>query len=209
MTLDSNLDSDRRGPGVPGHLSDSCAAAAAGLSASDSDSARSHESRLGRLLQASRVYTSISPTPLRGPLPPPPRPFSVLFPSPPLHPSLPRSLAPSLPRSLPRSLYHALFLSLPSFSLSGPAPPHTGRRPQRPRRALPAFGIASNTLVRSRQSSSGPAGGASYGCHGHGGLGRGAAGPDRRCTTAAAGALESSFRTDPAICPIMLRHRYR
>ena len=47
------------------------------------------------------------------------------------------------------------------------------------------FGITSNTLVRSSQSSSGPAGGASDGC----GLGRGAAGPDRRCTTTAAGAL--------------------
>ena len=41
------------------------------------------------------------------------------------------------------------------------------------------FGIASNTLVRSGQSSSWPAGGASDGY----GLGRGAAGPDRRCTT--------------------------
>ena len=47
------------------------------------------------------------------------------------------------------------------------------------------FGIASNTLVRSSQSSSGPAGGASDGY----GLGRGAAGPDRRCTTTAAGAV--------------------
>ena len=44
------------------------------------------------------------------------------------------------------------------------------------------FGITSNTLVRSSQSSSGPAGGASDGY----GLGRG---PDRRCTTTAAGAL--------------------
>ena len=47
------------------------------------------------------------------------------------------------------------------------------------------FGITSNALVRSSQSSSGPAGGASDGY----GLGRGAAGPDRRCTTTAAGAL--------------------
>ena len=47
------------------------------------------------------------------------------------------------------------------------------------------FGITSNTLVRSSQSSSGPAGGASDGY----GLGRGAAGPDSRCTTTAAGAL--------------------
>ena len=39
--------------------------------------------------------------------------------------------------------------------------------------------------VRSSQSSSWPAGGASDGY----GLGRGAAGPDRRCTTTAAGAL--------------------
>ena len=45
------------------------------------------------------------------------------------------------------------------------------------------FGITSNTLVRSSQSPSGPAGGASDGY----GLGRGAAG--RRCTTTAAGAL--------------------
>ena len=49
------------------------------------------------------------------------------------------------------------------------------------------FGITSNTLVRSSQSSSGPAGGASDGY----GLGRGAAGPDRRCTTTAAGAIRA------------------
>ena len=42
------------------------------------------------------------------------------------------------------------------------------------------FGITSNTLVRSSQSSSASDG---YG------LGRGAAGPDRRCTTSAAEAL--------------------
>ena len=47
------------------------------------------------------------------------------------------------------------------------------------------FRITCNTLVRSGQSSSGPAGSASDGY----GLGRGAAGPDRRCTTTAAGAL--------------------
>ena len=60
------------------------------------------------------------------------------------------------------------------------------------------FGITSNTLVRSSQTSSGQAGGASASY----GLGRGAAGPDRQSTTTAAGALrgsvlnESSFRTD-------------
>ena len=42
-----------------------------------------------------------------------------------------------------------------------------------------------DTLVRSSRSSSWPAGGASDGY----GLGRGAAGPDRRCTTTAAGVL--------------------
>ena len=52
-----------------------------------------------------------------------------------------------------------------------------------PRRRL--FGITSNTLVRSSRSSSGPAGGASDGY----GLGRRAAGPDRRCKTTAAGEL--------------------
>ena len=52
-------------------------------------------------------------------------------------------------------------------------------------RHVPVFGITPNILVRSSQSSSGPAGGASDGY----GLGRGAAGPDRRCTTTAAGAL--------------------
>ena len=52
-------------------------------------------------------------------------------------------------------------------------------------RAHSLFGITSHTLVRSSQSSSGPAGCASDGY----GLGRGAAGPDRRCTTTAARAL--------------------
>ena len=49
------------------------------------------------------------------------------------------------------------------------------------------FGFTSNTLVRTSQSSSGPAGSASDGY----GLGRGAVGPDRQCTTVAtaAGAL--------------------
>ena len=50
---------------------------------------------------------------------------------------------------------------------------------------LRLFGVTCSTLVRSGQSSSGPAGGASDGY----GLGRGAAGPDRWCTTTAAGAL--------------------
>ena len=48
-----------------------------------------------------------------------------------------------------------------------------------------AFGITSNILALSSQSPSGPAGGASDGY----GLERGAAGPDRRFTTTAAGAL--------------------
>ena len=55
----------------------------------------------------------------------------------------------------------------------------------RQRPPMQLFGITSNTLVRSSQSSSGPAGGASDGY----GLGRRAAGPDRRCTTTAAGAI--------------------
>ena len=61
------------------------------------------------------------------------------------------------------------------------------RRFSRQRRGGVVFGITSNTLVRSSHSSSGPAGGASDGY----GLGRGAAGPDRRCTTTAAGALRA------------------
>ena len=67
------------------------------------------------------------------------------------------------------------------------------------------FGITSNTLVRSSQSSSGPAGGASDGYYW---LGRGAAGPDRRCAVrlprqgVRQGHSESSFRTDPSVCPI-------
>ena len=65
-------------------------------------------------------------------------------------------------------------------SAAATGPFHKGRI----QRAL-LFGITSNTLVRPSQSSSGPAGGRSDGC----GLGRGAAGPDRRCTTTAAGAL--------------------
>ena len=47
------------------------------------------------------------------------------------------------------------------------------------------LGVTFNTLVRSSQGPSGPAGGASVGYS----LGRGAAGPDRRCTNTAAGAL--------------------
>ena len=67
------------------------------------------------------------------------------------------------------------------------------------------WGPTDNT-VRSYQRSSGPAGGASDGC----GLGRGAAGPDRRCAVRLPrqGHSESSFRTDPSVCPVMLRHRY-
>ena len=61
--------------------------------------------------------------------------------------------------------------------------------------------FVSNTLVRSSQSSSGPAGGAFDGY----GLGRGAAGPDRRQP----GYFEPSFRTDPSVCTIMLSHQYR
>ena len=53
-----------------------------------------------------------------------------------------------------------------------------------PRSVSELFGITSKTLVRSGPSASGPAGGASDGY----GLGRGAAGSDRRCTTTAAGA---------------------
>ena len=78
-----------------------------------------------------------------------------------------------------------------------PAPRHAGDvRASSPARHRPSLvrirgvlgggrGITSNTLVRSSQSSSGPAGGASGGY----GLGRGAAGPDHRCTTTAARAL--------------------
>ena len=58
-----------------------------------------------------------------------------------------------------------------------------GRR----RRRKEVFGITSNTLVRSSRSPSGPAGGASDDF----GLGRGAAGPDRRCTTTTPGHSES------------------
>ena len=70
------------------------------------------------------------------------------------------------------------------------------------------FGISSNTLVLSGQSSSWPAGGASNGY----GLGRGAAGPDLLCDGCVRlplqGHSESSFRTDPSVCPITLLHRY-
>ena len=94
------------------------------------------------------------------------------------------------------------------------APQRTGgevvSRPRTPGgRGRRVFGISSNTLAWSRPSSPGPAGGAS---DGHG-LGRGAAGPDHLCTSPVRlprpGRSESSFRTDPSACPIMLRHRYR
>ena len=56
----------------------------------------------------------------------------------------------------------------------------------KPVRSLPGlFGITSNTLPDLVKSPSGPSGGASDGYE----LGRGAAGPERRCTTTAAGAL--------------------
>ena len=73
------------------------------------------------------------------------------------------------------------------------------------------FGITSNTPVRSSQSSSGPAGGASDGY----GLGRRAAAPDRQCTTTAAGALrvivwEGSIRmSDYAPPPVTCADRER
>ena len=57
--------------------------------------------------------------------------------------------------------------------------------PGAPLRRRGLSGISPSTLALCGQSSYGPAGGASDGY----GLGRGAAGPDRRCTTAAAGAL--------------------
>ena len=65
-----------------------------------------------------------------------------------------------------------------------PWPPWPGGRRPDKARATPV-GMTSNTLVRSSQSSSGPAGGASDGYE----LGRGAAGPDHQCTTTAAGTL--------------------
>ena len=59
------------------------------------------------------------------------------------------------------------------------------RRPMHFNSSSPVFGIFCSTLALSSLSSSGPAGGASDGY----GLGRGAAGPGRRCTTTAVGAL--------------------
>ena len=58
------------------------------------------------------------------------------------------------------------------------------------------FGIGSDTLVRSSQSSSGPWD------------------EELRARTVGVrlprpGRSESSFRTDPSVCPVMLRHRYR
>ena len=86
---------------------------------------------------------------------------------------------------------------------------YTGRVYSVYRPPLRLFGITSDTLVRSCRSSSGPAGGASDGC----GLGRGAV-QELRARTGGVrqprlGRSESSFRTDPSVCPIMLRHRYR
>ena len=81
----------------------------------------------------------------------------------------------------------SLSLSDPSFSLSLSLS-HTLSLSGCSRPAMlvsEVFGIISNTLVRASQSPSGPAGGASDGY----GLGRGAAGSDRLCTTTAAGAL--------------------
>ena len=62
---------------------------------------------------------------------------------------------------------------------------HSRTHPWQPTHAFPLIGSASNTPAVSIYSPSGTAGGASGGC----GLGRGAAGPGRRCSTAAAGAL--------------------
>ena len=77
-------------------------------------------------------------------------------------------------------------------------PPSGGWRSRR------VLGITSNTLVRSSQSSSGPASLPT------------ATGWDEepRARTASVrlprpGRSESSFRTDPSVCPVMLRHRYR
>ena len=72
-----------------------------------------------------------------------------------------------------------------------------GLPPARIGRPWRLFGISSNlsTLAWSSRSSSGPAGGASDGC----GLGRAAAGPDRRRSRVRhprPGRFESSFRTD-------------
>ena len=71
------------------------------------------------------------------------------------------------------------------------------------------FGIASNTLVRPSQSSSGPAG-AGPATHPT------ATGWDEELRARTAGERlprpghsESSLRMDSSICPVMLRHRYR
>ena len=75
-----------------------------------------------------------------------------------------------------------------------------GHRRRRAAADAGLFGNTSSTLVRSSQSSSGPAGGA----------------PESRWLRAGTrscgpgpGHSESSFRTDPSVCLIMLRHRYR
>ena len=122
-----------------------------------------------------------------------------------------RSTGPSRSATTPRLVIrvHAAAAAA-SESAAAPGPPrNTARLAGRPKRGLRFVWNQfqySEALVRSSQSSSGLAGGASDGY----GLGRGAAGPDRRCTTSAAGALpESSFRTDPSIYPVMLRHRHR
>ena len=73
-------------------------------------------------------------------------------------------------------------------------------------------GITSNTRVRSSQSSPGPDGGASDGS------GYGLRQGKRSCSPGPPvndsvvprpGHSESSFRTDPSVCPTMLRRRYR
>ena len=77
---------------------------------------------------------------------------------------------------------------LAAIALSGALPPPVRVTPCQEDHAASnkiLFGVTCNTLVRSIQSSSGPAGGASDGY----GPGRGAAGPDRQCATTAARAL--------------------
>ena len=92
---------------------------------------------------------------------------------------------------------------------AGPAAGGRGGRATRVRdtrqraRESGELGITASILALSGQSPSGAAGGTSDGY----GLGRGAAGPDRRITTAAAGALR--VVVDPSECPVILRHWYR
>ena len=97
--------------------------------------------------------------------------------------------------------------------------PSPGSRAARPG---PVFGITSNTLVRSNQSSSGPVGGASdgYGLTGSlsvtvppagtpdSGGGAQCPGPPGRIAGVRLprpGHSESLLRTDPSVCPIMFR----